>query len=72
LIPAITTGVVGLQTEASDNAEIRVASSGLTNSAGIGVDEDLVTRLVADTDSGDALPLLAYTLAQLAADPPAG
>ena len=34
--------------------------------AGIGVDEDLVGRLVADTDSGEALPLLAFTLAQLA------
>ncbi|MGY1689523.1 nSTAND1 domain-containing NTPase [Geodermatophilus sp. SYSU D01105] len=34
--------------------------------AGIEVDDDLVTRLVADTDSGEALPLLAYTLAQLA------
>ncbi|MGY1692012.1 nSTAND1 domain-containing NTPase [Geodermatophilus sp. SYSU D01105] len=34
--------------------------------AGIAVDDDLVTRLVADTDSGDALPLLAYTLAELA------
>jgi WD40 repeat protein len=34
--------------------------------AGIEVDEDLVARLVADTDSGEALPLLAYTLAQLA------
>ena len=34
--------------------------------AGIDVDEDLVVRLVASTDSGEALPLLAYTLAQLA------
>ncbi|MGY1680833.1 nSTAND1 domain-containing NTPase [Geodermatophilus sp. SYSU D01176] len=34
--------------------------------AGIEVDDDLVTRLVADTDSGEALPLLAYTLAELA------
>ena len=34
--------------------------------AGIDVDEDLVARLVADTDSGEALPLLAYTLSQLA------
>src|SRR5262249_2529537 len=34
--------------------------------AGITVDDDLVTRLVADTDSGEALPLLAFTLAQLA------
>ena len=34
--------------------------------AGIGIDEGLVAQLVADTDSGEALPLLAYTLAQLA------
>ncbi|HEU0086522.1 MAG TPA: TIR domain-containing protein [Pseudonocardiaceae bacterium] len=34
--------------------------------AGIGVDEPLVARLVEDTDSGEALPLLAFTLAQLA------
>lgn len=35
--------------------------------AGIGIDKELVTRLVSDTDSGDALPLLAFTLSQLAA-----
>ncbi|HEX4102861.1 MAG TPA: TIR domain-containing protein [Pseudonocardiaceae bacterium] len=34
--------------------------------AGIGVDAELVARLVDDTDSGEALPLLAFTLAQLA------
>ncbi|MDQ3762875.1 MAG: TIR domain-containing protein [Actinomycetota bacterium] len=33
---------------------------------GIDVDDDLVDRLVDDTGSGDALPLLAFTLAQLA------
>jgi len=33
--------------------------------AGIEVDDDLVARLVADTDSGEALPLLAFTLARL-------
>ncbi len=31
------------------------------------VADDLVTRLVTDTDSGEALPLLAFTLSQLAA-----
>ena len=36
--------------------------------AGIDLDEGLVDRLVDDTDSGDALPLLAFTLAQLAVD----
>jgi WD40 repeat protein len=34
--------------------------------ADIDVDPELVGRLVEDTDSGDALPLLAFTLAQLA------
>jgi hypothetical protein len=34
--------------------------------AGITVDDDLVARLVTDTDTGEALPLLAFTLAQLA------
>jgi formylglycine-generating enzyme required for sulfatase activity/energy-coupling factor transporter ATP-binding protein EcfA2 len=34
--------------------------------AGIDVDAELVARLVDDTDSGQALPLLAFTLAQLA------
>jgi len=34
--------------------------------AGIGLDDGLVDRLITDTDSGDALPLLAFTLAQLA------
>jgi WD40 repeat protein len=34
--------------------------------AGIGVNDDLVAQLVADTESGEALPLLAFTLAQLA------
>jgi type II secretory pathway predicted ATPase ExeA len=33
--------------------------------AGIDVDDDLISRLVGDTESGEALPLLAYTLAQL-------
>src|SRR4051812_12249010 len=34
--------------------------------AGMGVDEELVARLVADTGGGEALPLLAYTLEKLA------
>jgi hypothetical protein len=34
--------------------------------AGIEVDQQLVDRMVADTDSGEALPLLAFTLEQLA------
>jgi hypothetical protein len=39
---------------------------GPADRAGVSVDADLVARLVADTGGGDALPLLAYTLAQLA------
>jgi hypothetical protein len=34
--------------------------------AGIKVDRELVDRLVAETDTGKALPLLAFTLQQLA------
>jgi WD40 repeat protein len=34
--------------------------------AGFGIDAELVARLVADTGTGDALPLLAFTLARLA------
>jgi hypothetical protein len=45
---------------------LRALIDGPARLAGIDVDEDLVARLVADTDSGEALPLLAYTLAQLA------
>lgn len=40
--------------------------------AGIGVDPQLVARLVADTGSGEALPLLAFTLAELAEGVPRG
>ena len=36
--------------------------------AGITVDPELVERLVKDTDTGEALPLLAFALAQLAVD----
>ncbi len=45
---------------------LRAVIEGPAQLAGIGVDDDLVARLVADTDSGEALPLLAFTLAQLA------
>ncbi|MFD0363157.1 TIR domain-containing protein [Nocardia sp. GCM10030253] len=34
--------------------------------AGLGVDDDLVAELLADTDSGEALPLLAFALERLA------
>jgi WD40 repeat protein len=36
--------------------------------AGLTVDDDLADRLVADTGDGQALPLLAFTLAELATD----
>jgi energy-coupling factor transporter ATP-binding protein EcfA2 len=45
---------------------LRAVIEGPAQLAGIDVDEELVVRLVADTDSGEALPLLAFTLAQLA------
>jgi len=45
---------------------LRAVIEGPARRAGITVDEDLVARLVGDTDSGEALPLLAFTLAQLA------
>jgi TIR domain/AAA ATPase domain len=37
--------------------------------AGIGVDERLLHRVVADTGSGEALPLLAFTLSELSSSP---
>ncbi|MGH3701764.1 MAG: TIR domain-containing protein [Pseudonocardiaceae bacterium] len=45
---------------------LRAVIEGPARLAGIAVDEDLVASLVGDTDSGEALPLLAFTLAQLA------
>jgi len=45
---------------------LRIVIEGPAQLAGISVDDDLVARLVADTKSGEALPLLAFTLAQLA------
>ncbi|MGH3838831.1 MAG: toll/interleukin-1 receptor domain-containing protein, partial [Pseudonocardiaceae bacterium] len=45
---------------------LRAVIQGPAQLAGINADDDLVARLVADTDSGEALPLLAFTLAQLA------
>jgi energy-coupling factor transporter ATP-binding protein EcfA2 len=45
---------------------LREVIKGPAELAGIGVDDGLVARLVDDTDSGEALPLLAFTLAQLA------
>src|SRR4051812_10576470 len=45
---------------------LRAVIEGPADRAGITIDEDLVARLVDDTGGGEALPLLAYTLAQLA------
>jgi WD40 repeat protein len=45
---------------------LRTVVEGPARLAGIGVDDDLVARLVDDTGGGDALPLLAFTLAELA------
>jgi WD40 repeat protein len=45
---------------------LRTVIEGPAQLAGIGVDDDLLAQLVADTDTGEALPLLAFTLAQLA------
>lgn len=47
-------------------AALRAVIEGPARWAALEVDEHLVTRLVTDTDSGEALPLLAFTLAQLA------
>ncbi len=45
---------------------LRAVIAGPAELAGIAVDPDVVTRLITDTDSGEALPLLAYALAELA------
>ena len=45
---------------------LREVIQGPARLAGIEVDDELVARVIADTDSGEALPLLAFTLAQLA------
>ncbi len=45
---------------------LRTVIEGPARLAGITVSDELVGRLVEDTDSGDALPLLAFTLEQLA------
>ncbi|MGH3701877.1 MAG: TIR domain-containing protein [Pseudonocardiaceae bacterium] len=47
---------------------LRTVIEGPARLAGIAVNDDLVTRLVTDTNSGEALPLLAFTLSQLAED----
>jgi WD40 repeat protein len=46
--------------------ELRSVIEGPARVAGLGFDEGLVARLVADSGGGEALPLLAYSLEQLA------
>jgi len=49
-----------------DTAVLPLVIEGPARLAGLTVDPELVSRMVADTASGDALPLLAFTLDQLA------
>jgi len=49
-----------------DTAILPRVIEGPAQLAGLKVDPELVARMVADTTSGDALPLLAFTLEQLA------
>ncbi len=63
VLPARVYPLRPLQREA-----LRLVIEGPAQLAGIGVEAHLVARLVQDTDSGEALPLLAFTLAQLAED----
>src|SRR3954454_3975908 len=59
-LPTRTQTVRPLRPEA-----LRAVIEGPADRAGIGVDEELVARLVADTGGGEALPLLAYNLEKL-------
>ena len=61
ILPTRTHALRPLRREA-----LRAVIEGPAELAGIAVDDDLVTRLITDTDSGEALPLLAYALAELA------
>ncbi|HEU0129064.1 MAG TPA: hypothetical protein VFQ48_10735, partial [Pseudonocardiaceae bacterium] len=55
-----------------DTATLPRVIEGPARLAGLRADPELVARIVADTGGGDALPLLAYTLQQLATDLPRG
>ncbi|CRZ16822.1 nSTAND1 domain-containing NTPase [Mycolicibacterium neworleansense] len=61
-----TLALVTHQVRPLDLAALRSVIEGPAKVAGLGFEPDLVTQLVADTASGDALPLLAFTLEQLA------
>jgi WD40 repeat protein len=49
-----------------DQERLRLIITGPARRAGITIDDELIARMVADTGSGEALPLLAFTLATLA------
>lgn len=49
-----------------DSEALRKVIEGPAGVAGIGIDDGLVDELLADTESGEALPLLAFALEQLA------
>jgi Novel STAND NTPase 1 len=49
-----------------DSARLAEVITGPARRAGIAIDEQLVQRMVVDTGTGDGLPLLAYTLHELA------
>ncbi|MCA1682067.1 MAG: hypothetical protein LC700_02825, partial [Actinobacteria bacterium] len=53
-----------------DTATLPRVIEGPARLAGLRADPELVARIVTDTGGGDALPLLAYTLQQLATDLP--
>jgi Novel STAND NTPase 1/TIR domain/WD domain, G-beta repeat len=53
---------------ALDQAALAAVVVGPARVAGIDVDDTLVARMVADTGTGEALPLLAFALEQLAVD----
>jgi hypothetical protein len=55
-----------------DEAMLPRVIEGPARLAGLNVDPELVSRMVTDTASGDALPLLAFTLEQLATGLPRG
>jgi Novel STAND NTPase 1 len=55
-----------------DVAILPRAIEGPARLAGLGVDPELVSRMVTDTANGDALPLLAFTLEQLTTLCPGG
>jgi WD40 repeat protein len=63
-LAGLPTGVVTLRPLRRD--ALATVINGPARLAGIEVDDELAGQLVADTDSGEALPLLAFALEQLA------